>query len=493
MNSAPPDADSLLRLLWARGVRLCARGTALDFDAPAGALTDELIDAMRRFKPDILTRLAGDDWQVVRTAPASLGQARQFLLTVDSDTPEVLTVAMRFALTGPLDHAALRQALTDLVTRHPVLRTRYESRDGEVFQQVLAPRPLPLAVVEVAPDRLDRTIEDWAREPFALEAEPSLRALLARVGPPAAPGGPQRHELVLAMHHGVVDGWAAEILVRDLGALYDAAVTGQPDGLPVLTADFVEFSHWERDFLARERTREMVRAWADRVSPQATPVRLPTDRPRSAGASDAGAFFTASVPADLLDSVTSYAVRRDVTPFVVLAAAFVGMLHDLTGTPSITLTVPVANRSDPRFADVVGVFAHASLLIVEVRGAGSFDELVDRTAAATWQMLAMQAVPLRVQSEALGEAFTDPSRVYLAMLDLADPVLRLHGLPPAPARDVLLAGSRADQVWQVRPRPEGGLSLIVEYATALFDAGTVSGWVAGYLRRLRQALADPGA
>ncbi|MEH1016935.1 condensation domain-containing protein [Micromonospora sp. CPCC 206060] len=492
MSSAPADADGLLRLLRERGVTLSARGTALEFDAPAGVLTDDLIDAMRRLKPDILARLAGDADEVVCIAPASVAQARQFRLTVASDNPQTLTVAMRFALHGPLDHPALRRALTDLVARHPALRTRYAVHDGEVIQQVLAPRPQPLTVVDVTPERLDATIEDFCAAPFALETEPAYRALLARVNDPAAPHS--RHELALAMHHGIIDGWSTEVLVRDLSELYRAALTGQPADLPPLAADFVDFCRWERDFLAAERTRDMVRAWADRVRAGTEPIRLPTDRPRSATRSSVGAYVTDSIPADLLDAVTRYAVRRNVTPFVVLAAAFAVLMQELTGWSTIPLTSSVANRTDPRFANVVGVFTQAPWLVVELRGTRTFDELVEGTAAAIWQMLAMQSVPAQVQSEALGEPFTgNPPRVYLTMLDMADPVLRLPGLAPAPARDVLLTGARGDQVWQLRPLEDGGLSLIIEYATSLFDAGTVARWAARYRSLLRHALTEPGA
>ncbi|HEY0699892.1 MAG TPA: condensation domain-containing protein, partial [Micromonospora sp.] len=284
------------------------------------------------------------------------------------------------------------------------------------------------------------------------------------------------------------------ILVRDLGALYRAALTGEPDGLPTLTADFVDISRWERDHLAAESTRRMVRDWAEQVRPYAVPVRLPTDRPRAEAVSAAGATLTETVPSELVDVVGGYAAHRNVTPFVVYAAAFAALVHELTGAPGVMLTVPVANRTDPRFAEVVGVFTHSPWLAVELAGVRSFDELVDRTAAATWQLLALQSVPLPMLNEALGEPFTgNPPRVFLAMLDLADPVLALPGVEPAPARDVPMPGARADQTWYLRPLPGGGLSLVAEYATALFDPGTVHRLADRWQQLLRQALTDPAA
>lgn len=495
MSSGPDDVDDLLDLLRARGVRLTTDGTALHYDAPADALTDEVIDELRRLKPDLLKRLADvpgdgdpDGPEVVRTAPASMGQARQYLQTVASEVPSVFTIGQRFSLRGSLDPTALQEALTSLVVRHPALRTRYAVRHGEVLQQVLAPAPVALPVLAVTEERLDRVVAEWTGQPFALDVEPGFRALLLR------PNAIGHWELVLAMHHGISDGLSMAVLVRDLGELYRAAVSGQTPDLPVLTADFVDFSHWEREYLARDETRRTVRAWADEVGVDLVPIWLPTDCPRGTVRSQAGAVATATLSRELHAEVRTFAAGRNATPYSVLAAAFALLLHRLTGAPSIPLTAAVANRIDARFEQVVGVFGHASWLVIPVRGARSFHELVDRASTATWRLLSAQSIPTALQNEALGGAFSaDPPRVYLAMLDVADPILRLPGIEPAVACDIPLPGSRADQAWGLRPANDGTLTLTVEYATALFAPATISAWIDRYVDLLRTLLTQPDA
>ncbi|WDZ82892.1 condensation domain-containing protein [Micromonospora cathayae] len=517
--TAAGEVDELLRVLRDRDVRLTADGTRLSYDAPADALDADLLAALRRLKPHLLDRLRAPadpdgqmlataaDGQVLATAPASHCQARQYQITEESGTP-VLTVALRFTLRGRLDRAALHRALSDLAVRHPALRTRYAERDGEVLQQVLTPRPVPVPVRPVATEHLDRAVEEWASVPFALRREPAFRAVLFQ--PVDAPDGgeaeilddgegaaldggePDRHELVLALHHGIIDGLAAQVLVRDLGELYRAAVTGHPADLPPLPADYLDFSREEQAYLDHGDTRRMLREWAEGLPAGTVPLLLPTDRPRRPGVTDTGGVAQVVLPAGLVAEVAGYGVRRNATPYVVLAAAFAWFLHDLTGAPVVTLTIPVANRADSRFDDVLGVFAQAAWLIIPVAGAGSFDDLVRRTAEATWQVLARQAVPGLVQNAALGGAFAgNPPRIHFSMLDLPDPVLRLPGVEPAPGRDVLLAGARANQTWQLRPRPDGTMSLLVEYAATLFDAGTVAGWLDRYQRLLPRLLATP--
>lgn len=53
-------AAELLRELRRRGVKLTVNGDRLRYEAPPGALTAELLDAMRKYKPQLLRLLAGE-------------------------------------------------------------------------------------------------------------------------------------------------------------------------------------------------------------------------------------------------------------------------------------------------------------------------------------------------------------------------------------------------------------------------------------------------
>ncbi|WP_305783925.1 non-ribosomal peptide synthetase/type I polyketide synthase [Symbioplanes lichenis] len=419
---------------------------------------------------------------VVRSAPAAVVQARQRESTLASDVPSVLTIAVRFSLRGDLDVGALTSAVTALVERHPALRTRYAERDGVVLQEVLRPRPVSLPIRDADPSEWDAIAAEWAAQGFDLDAEPGFRvALLASKG---------IHELLFAIHHGICDGWSLDVMTDDLGALYRAALTGEPAGLPALDADFIDFATWERDHLADPATRAELRAWAERF-PNLRTLALPTDHPRTADVSRAGAAYTIDLSPDLMRRVRAYATSRTSTPYAVLAAAFAWLAHQLTGRDDIPLNSTVANRPDARFDRVVGIFASAAWLIVPTGGAASFDDLVARATEANWQMLARQSVPSRVQTAALG--LTAPERVYFATLDEGESVLRLPGCDPAPAGHIATTGSRGDQAWQLAELPGGGLRLEIIYAVALFDEPTVAAWAARYLDLLHHVLAGPAA
>lgn len=52
--------------------------------------------------------------------------------------------------------------------------------------------------------------------------------------------------------------------------------------------------------------------------------------------------------------------------------------------------------------------------------------------------------------------------------------------------------ARAEQSWGLSPTSDGGIALVVEYSTDLFDAATVREWQRRYLDLLARSLAGPG-
>ena len=48
------------------------------------------------------------------------------------------------------------------------------------------------------------------------------------------------------MHHIVSDGWSMGVLVRELGALYEAFSAGQPSPLPELPVQYADYAVWQR-------------------------------------------------------------------------------------------------------------------------------------------------------------------------------------------------------------------------------------------------------
>src|SRR5690606_14515365 len=258
--------DELRRL----DVRVRVDGGKVRVSAPRGVLSPELQAAIARHKAELLAlaeETAGAlDAPIERVPrdtelPLSFAQQRVwFLDRLEPGSPDY-TIALRSRHTGALDAAALERAFTELVRRHEPLRTTFPAVDGRPVQRIHEPRPLALKRIDlsdVPAERRAAALEDTilreAKQPFDLERGPLFRGCLIRLSP-------HEHELLLAIHHIIADGWSLGILARELQVVHDAIVAGEPHGLPPLPLQFADYAAWQRARLSGENLASQSAYW----------------------------------------------------------------------------------------------------------------------------------------------------------------------------------------------------------------------------------------
>src|SRR5947209_6245233 len=158
--------------------------------------------------------------------PLSFSQLREWLLEqLDPGTP-AYNLPGGARVLGPLDLAALRRAVGEIVRRHESLRTTFQPAPAGAGEpvQVVAPAAavdgndvplldlsaLPPAVRETESGRL---IAAERRLPFDLGRGPLLRLFVLRLGP-------EDHLAPSSMHHVISDGWSTGLFFAELAGLY---------------------------------------------------------------------------------------------------------------------------------------------------------------------------------------------------------------------------------------------------------------------------------
>jgi non-ribosomal peptide synthetase component F/aryl carrier-like protein len=288
------------------------------------------------------------------------------------------SAAVTFAatLTGPLDVAALRAAVEDLVLRHEALRTTFGTEEGRPVLVVHDRLDCwwPTARVDDVAGRADEpaaAIREHATRPYDLATGPLLRVRLLR-------DGPDRHHLLIGVHHIVCDNGSWHVLLADLAAAYRAR-SGRGEPLPPLSVQMTDYAVWERDRLAGAAARADSAYWAERL--RDAPPRLELARARTGGdPSAAGRAGVAPRPLrdDLGDRVGDLARTCGVSTFVVLLTAYALVLGEEAGTGDVVLGVPSVDRDRPELQGVVGRFAHLTPLRLDLSGAPTSRALLRR-------------------------------------------------------------------------------------------------------------------
>ncbi|HEV2734290.1 MAG TPA: amino acid adenylation domain-containing protein, partial [Longimicrobiaceae bacterium] len=124
---------------------------------------------------------------------------------------------------APLDEAAFRAAVRDMVARHPVLRTSFDLAGvSEPLARVHADAEVPVAVDDLSalsPAAREEEVAAWMEAEkargFDWGAPPLLRFQLHR-------RGPDGFQATLSFHHAILDGWSVAALLTELFTLYSA-------------------------------------------------------------------------------------------------------------------------------------------------------------------------------------------------------------------------------------------------------------------------------
>ncbi len=75
--------------------------------------------------------------------------------------------------------------------------------------------------------------------------EEMVRSLLVKL--PSETGVPNKHLMMIAIHHAISDGGSHRIVLRDLLTVYRAYTSGadEPLGLPRLPLEYADYAVWQ--------------------------------------------------------------------------------------------------------------------------------------------------------------------------------------------------------------------------------------------------------
>ena len=411
--------------------------------------------------------------------PAAFAQERLWFLDRLQPGTAVYNMPLAIRLAAPVSRTVLERCLSELVRRHESLRTRFTAVDGRPLQVVTAARPFELPVVDLRrfpraerEARLAALSEAESRRPFDLARGGLLRATLYRL----AAG---EHVLLLVMHHIISDGWSIEVLARELAALYAAFDAGRPSPLEPLEIQYADWASWQRERLAGDALDAELAFWKAYLAGAPTVLELPADRPRPQHPSHAGDMDTFLVEPELAERLRALSQRLGCTLYMTLLAAYAVMLGRYAGAPEVLIGSPLTNRSHREVESVIGLFVNTAVLRVDLRGAPTVAELLERVRTTMLDVQAHAEVPLDRLIEAV-QPERGPGRhplfQVLFSLHTSAAAALPPGAPDAGRRDAIpppTTGTSKFDLSLLTTDSAAGLAGTWEYSSELFDRARI--------------------
>ncbi|MFG3041233.1 amino acid adenylation domain-containing protein [Streptomyces sp. NPDC048330] len=425
--------------------------------------------------------------------PLSSAQQRLWFLDQLEGPSPTYNIPLAVRLTGALDAEALRLALGDVVVRHESLRTSFPSEGGLPHQAVrpLAATDLALPVTPVTEESLPQVLAGLSGTTFDLSTDLPIRADLLELSP-------EEHVLLVVMHHIASDGWSNGPLLRDLAAAYTARSEGAAPSWAPLPVQYADYTLWQRSLLAIDEERQLA-FWREQLAELPEEATLPADRPRPAVASYRGATHKVTAPARTHAALTGLARETGTTLFMVAQAAVATVLARCGGGTDIPIGSPVAGRTDQALDDLVGFFVNTLVLRTDLGGDPTFREVLGRVRETDLAAWAHQDLPFDRLVEALNpERSASRHPMFQVMLTVGDTAVGAPGLGDLEAEfvapELRIAKFDLTFAFGERRTADGspdGLDIVVEYATDLYEPGTVDRLLERMLLLLDSAATHP--
>jgi len=264
------------------------------------------------------------------------------------------------ALAGDLRAAALEQALSAVVARHEILRTRFERLPGmDVPIQVIASEPL-LVFREIDLNDGSEGLADLLEQDRGLPGGDRGRFTLA--------SNPGRSLLVITLPALLADSLSLDNLTAEIAPAYGAAVgiTGESDE----PLQYVQFSEWQNEVLEDAGAGEAREFWhRQRLGGNGSrelPLEAPDD-PEHRGLYPASLIrITCPLSTGAVREAERVAREHGASLKALLLACWGGLLARLSGSPEVAVDVLFDGRKFGELAAALGPYGR--FLPVGLRG-----------------------------------------------------------------------------------------------------------------------------
>jgi amino acid adenylation domain-containing protein len=492
--------ETFLSDLANQDIKLWMDGDRLRCNAPQGVITPDIQTELKNRKAEIiqfLDQLGSEEQVSPRTIlpiardtqlPLSFAQARLWFLYQLEGATGTYNMTGALSLSGSLQVEALKQALGAIIQRHEPLRTSFQPIDG-VPVQVIDPKPIwELSIVNLAGKEAEaeKLAQAEAQTPFDLTKSPLLRVTLLKLQP-------EKHILLINMHHIISDGWSIGVFVRELSHLYGAFVAGEKPTLADLPIQYADFAVWQRQWLQGKVLAAQLEYWKRQLADAPPLLELPTDRPRPAIQTFQGKTERFQLDSKLTQQLKALSQQSGCTLFMTLLAAFGVVLSCYSGQTDIVIGSAIANRNRREIEGLIGFFVNTLALRLDLSEKPSFAAFLKQVQAVTQDAYEHQDLPFEMLVEELQlERKLDRNplvQVMFALQNAANEAWNLPGL------------TIAEMSWELDParfdlevhlsEVDNGIAGFCCYNIDLFDGTTIARLLQHFQNILKAIIANP--
>ncbi|WP_338444455.1 amino acid adenylation domain-containing protein [Bacillus spizizenii] len=295
--------------------------------------------------------------------PVSSAQKRMYLLSHAEGGELTYNMTGAMSVEGAIDLDRLTSAFQKLIERHEVLRTSFELYEGEPAQRIHPSVEFTIEQIQAREEEVEDRVLDFIKS-FDLTKPPLMRVGLIELTP-------EKHVLLVDMHHIISDGVSMNILMKDLNQFYEG---NEPDPLPI---QYKDYAVWQKTETQRQNIKKQEAYWLNHFHDEIPVLDMPTDYERPAIRNYEGESFEFLIPTELKQRLSQMEEATGTTLYMILMAAYMILLSKYSGQEDIVVGTPVAGRSHMDVESVVGMFVNTLVIRNHPAGRKTFEDYLN--------------------------------------------------------------------------------------------------------------------
>ena len=425
----------------------------------------------------------------------SNAQQRIWLSVQLGADPRIYTVPVVHKIKGNIDVPAFRLAYRHVLHRHEILRTVLTTVDSLPRQLILdsIDSRFELCYIEAqssAPERYtaENMVNEEKARVFDLYKGPLIVSKLLKTAA-------DEFVLVLNFHHMVVDGWSMNIFVNEMLQLYENYRNNESPSLPGLKIQYRDYAAWQNSQLEGYGGLEAQNYWKSKFRNGLQKLVILTDYPRQPHRDYSGAVVIRPMSESTYAVVDRLANENNISQLCVVLAFAQILLNKHWGCNEITVGTPVSGRDHADLEGQIGIFLNILPIKIEMDTAtDTCSSTLMKVKESLFEAFRYQYYPFELIIDDIKGSSQEGRdagiNVLVQMLDDEDgPDEFASGLSVEPY-PFNVAVSQYELTFFIYST-DRGMSLKVEYQTALFKPETISRMIDDYMELISIAGNSP--
>ncbi|SFS96104.1 non-ribosomal peptide synthetase [Marininema halotolerans] len=304
---------------------------------------------------------------VHREAPLSFGQLG-IHFAEEWSKEQAYQIQLRLQFHKRVDPNRLSFVLGEITQRHVALRTWIEEKEPGEFWQYRDPNP-------------HVNVQLWKTEKAFSRGTSEVRHHTEK---PQFDFIEETGQLIIRMHHVMVDGWSIRLLLQEL----DERLQGRYDCSFLEDPSFYQFASEQVN-----QSHVGIGTWVDYLKDVPATSRLPQSWRIGSEQTSRGAQVKRRMDGRRYEAWQQLSKQLGVTPFSLLLTATQIFLAQASGQQDVVMGVPVANREDERYQQTIGNLVNLLPFRLQVKDPSTFSQLVKRTFRDRAALKAVESVP----------------------------------------------------------------------------------------------------